>query len=133
MYSLDIDLQQKKTSLAEFQVLADRILYYLPNVLSSYEKKGNYRIYTSNIAGTTKYLRPINEKLFVFDPEDFKVRFSEFLQIMRRIRGNDRTFSTEERQIIDQVVYTIQQSIGAGLDLLVNPNSARKHVGNRFE
>jgi len=27
----------------------------------------------------------------------------------------------------------MQQSVGAGLDLLVNPNSARKHVGNRFE
>lgn len=27
----------------------------------------------------------------------------------------------------------MQQSIGAGFDLLVNPNSARKHVGNRFE
>jgi len=35
--------------------------------------------------------------------------------------------------IIDSVTYTIQQSIGIGLDLLVNPNSARKHVGNRFE
>jgi hypothetical protein len=35
--------------------------------------------------------------------------------------------------LIDQTLYTIQQSIGAGLDLLVNPNSARKHVGNRFE
>ena len=31
------------------------------------------------------------------------------------------------------MVYTIQQSAGIGLDLLDNPNSARKHVGNRFE
>ena len=28
---------------------------------------------------------------------------------------------------------TIQQSIGIGLDLMMEPNSARKHVGNRFE
>jgi hypothetical protein len=31
------------------------------------------------------------------------------------------------------VLYTIQQSIGAGFDLLMDPNSDRKHVGNRFE
>lgn len=38
-----------------------------------------------------------------------------------------------EKDCIDRTVYTIQQSIGAGLDLLVAQNSARKHVGNRFE
>ncbi len=38
-----------------------------------------------------------------------------------------------KENVIDKTIYTIQQSIGAGLDLLVNPNSARKHVGNRFE
>lgn len=31
------------------------------------------------------------------------------------------------------IKYIIQQSIGVGFDLLANPNSARKHVGNRFE
>ena len=31
------------------------------------------------------------------------------------------------------MLYTVQQAIRAGLDLLGNPNSARKHVGNRFE
>mgnify|MGYP001557538538 CR=1 FL=1 len=36
-------------------------------------------------------------------------------------------------ELVDSVVYTIQQSIGVGLDLLGESNSARKHVGNRFE
>lgn len=36
-------------------------------------------------------------------------------------------------ETIDKVAYTVQQAIGVGLDLLVNSNSARKHVGNRFE
>ncbi len=38
-----------------------------------------------------------------------------------------------DKQIIDSVLYTIQQSIGAGFDLLMGSNSSRKHVGNRFE
>jgi len=41
--------------------------------------------------------------------------------------------SSDDKKIIDRTIYTIQQSAGIGLDLLVNPNSARKHVGNRFE
>ena len=34
---------------------------------------------------------------------------------------------------MNKTIYTIQQSVGVGLDFLVHPNSARKHVGNRFE
>ncbi|MCF6341486.1 MAG: hypothetical protein L3J31_01605 [Bacteroidales bacterium] len=39
----------------------------------------------------------------------------------------------KEKQTIVGTLYTILQSTGAGLDLLVNLNSARKHVGNCFE
>ena len=46
---------------------------------------------------------------------------------------NQKTITEEEHNIIDSVVYTIQQSIGVGMDFLCNPNSSRKHVGNRFE
>lgn len=41
--------------------------------------------------------------------------------------------SKSEKEHIDKTLYTIQQSIGAGLDLLLSSNSARKHAGNRFE
>lgn len=133
MLSLDLDLQRKKLSLEEFYELSDRILHYIPNVLSGHKTKGNYRIYASNIAGITKYLRPINEELFVFDPKEFDAKFSEFKEIVARIKQGDRDFSDNEIRNIDQVTYTMQQSVGAALDLMVNPNSARKHVGNRFE
>lgn len=46
---------------------------------------------------------------------------------------NRESINVESYSIIDSVVYTIQQSIGVGFDLLGDPNSARKHVGNRFE
>jgi len=133
MESLDKDLQFKKSSLLEFSNLTDRILHYLPNVLNDHETKGNYRIYNSNIAGTIKYIRPLNISMFILDPKEFEKKFEDFQKIISRIKQKESDFSEDDKKTIDKVLYTIQQSIGAGLDLLVNQNSARKHVGNRFE
>jgi hypothetical protein len=133
MASLDKDLQQKKETIAEFGELTDRVLRHLPNVLSGYETKSQYRIYISTIAGTSKFLRPINENLFLFKPVDFDRDFKIFNSILKRIKDKESKFTTKDKLVIDKVVYTIQQSIGAGLDLMVSQNSARKHVGNRFE
>ncbi|MBS1552840.1 MAG: hypothetical protein JST15_12315 [Bacteroidetes bacterium] len=130
MNSLADDLQEKRNSLQEFGELTKRILEYLQNVISSEIIKNNYIIYSSRIAGTTKYLRPINKKLFLKESVIFENKFKLFRKLLKqKINLN----ILEDKIVIDQVVYTIQQSIGAGLDLLVNPNSARKHVGNRFE
>jgi len=132
MIPLDKDLQGVKNSIAEFGDITKRILQYLPNVLSSSEEKNNYIIYSSQIAGTIKYVRPINKKMFINDPDDFFNNFEELKEIFNEVK-NGVEISSLDKDIIDKTVYTIQQSIGAGLDLLVNPNSARKHVGNRFE
>lgn len=59
-------------------------------------------------------------------------QFNDFKTILQKIKSNT-SIQDKEQKIINSTIYTIQQSIGAGLDLLVNPNSARKHVGNRFE
>jgi hypothetical protein len=133
MASLDIDLQQKKETIAEFGELTVRVLKHFPNVLSGFETKSQYRIYISTIAGTSKFLRPINENLFLFKPSHFDRDFKLFNSILKKIKDKETKFTSNERQIIDKVVYTMQQSIGAGLDLMVSQNSARKHVGNRFE
>jgi len=133
MPSLIEDLQQPKKSLREFEKLTLRVLEYLPIVLSGYKEKNGYRIHYSVIAGTTKFIRPINQRLFIYSATEFKNKFGEFevLFIQLKIKRDDWVDS--EKELIDRVIYTIQQSIGAGFDLLVNPNSARKHVGNRFE
>jgi hypothetical protein len=60
MISLAKDLQKVKSNIEEFGEITIRVLQYLPNVLSSHEKKNDYTIHTSQIAGTTKYIRPIN-------------------------------------------------------------------------
>ncbi|MCK9449406.1 MAG: hypothetical protein M0Q41_10580 [Bacteroidales bacterium] len=132
MLSLDKDLQKLKLTLEEFSDVTIRVLQYLPNVISKSEVKENYTIYSSEIAGTTKFIRPINSILFIKEPETFSEKFKLLKDTLEKVREN-KSVSIEEKNNIDSVVYTIQQAIGAGSDLLVNPNSARKHVGNRFE
>lgn len=132
MLPLDKDLQKPKENLESFAAIASRVLHYLPNVLSAYFEKGGYRIYASEIAGTTKYLRPVNRRLFIDNGTSFSERYRELLVIFKKIQQK-QAIKKQECFVIDSTLYTIQQSIGAGLDLVSNPNSARKHVGNRFE
>lgn len=133
MKPLAEDLQTPKNNLDEFSHLAERVLKHTENVVTGQAKAKEYFIYSSTSAGITKYTRPINRKLFLFDSTEFRERFDCFIKILNEIKKRKRNFENESYFLIDSVTYTIQQSIGIGLDLLVNPNSARKHVGNRFE
>jgi len=133
MISLEKDLQKQKQSIYEFEKIAVRVLQYLPIVLSDYKEKGGYRIHSSYSAGTTKYIRPINQRLFIYSANDFTKKFNAFINLTNKLKVRTTNWNDTEKELIDSVIYTIQQAIGAGFDLLVNPNSARKHVGNRFE
>lgn len=133
MISLDKDLQTTKQNLKEFKKITERVLIYLPNVISQSEFKGNYKISSSNLAGTTKYLRPLNMNLFIDNPQNFAIAFEQLEKTFTKIKSGHTDFSDFEKNNIDSTLYTIQQAVGAGFDLLVNSNSARKHVGNRFE
>lgn len=127
------DLQSSKQSLSEFAALTQRVLTYIGDVITDEAKIKDYLIFSSSTAGTTKYTRPVNRTLFLRESTRFSEVFDSFLSILEEIRGGRKEFNDGDYLIIDCVTYTIQQSIGIGLDLLVNPNSARKHVGNRFE
>jgi hypothetical protein len=134
MPSLINDLQEKKNTFAEFENLTVRILEYLPNVLSEdVKEKNGYNIHFSQNAGTLKFIRPINQRLFIYSPELFKIKLTDFKELVERLKNKHDDWMDIEKELIDSILYTIQQSIGAGFDLLANPNSARKHVGNRFE
>lgn len=132
MVSLEQDLQKVKQSIEEFGLITHRVLQYLPIVISNSEVKNDYIIHSSQIAGTTKYVRPINKELFLSKPEDFEKNFIQLKEVFEKVKSG-LSVNQSEKDCIDRTVYTIQQSIGAGLDLLVAQNSARKHVGNRFE
>lgn len=132
MTPLDKDLQKAKVNISEFGEITRRVLQYLPNVLSNSKEKNDYIIYSSVIAGTTKYVRPINKNLFLAELNEFDSNFKLLQSIFSKIKAGIK-IAEPDKNVIDKTIYTIQQSIGAGLDLMVNPNSARKHVGNRFE
>ncbi len=131
--SLDKVLQEKKETFTEFKEVAIQVLNYLPNVINKFQIKNDYKLFSSNIAGTIKYTRPVNRILFIEDALELSNKIEKLDSIFRRIKNGDIDINISDKFIINSVLYTIQQAIGIGLDLLVNPNSARKHVGNRFE
>lgn len=133
MEPLSQQLLSSSENLRDFGRLTKRTLYHLPDVLNtSPDFKAPYRLPTASMGSTTKSLRPVNEEIFINEAEEFEEKFQAFLLILEKAR-NEKTFDNSEYETVDQVSYTIQQSIGLGLDLWVNPNSARKHMGNRFE
>jgi hypothetical protein len=132
MKSLQEGLQTPQKSLDEFSTVTKRVLGHISNVVSKETETRGYIILSSIEAGTTKYARPINKELFVFGKDSFSQAYKEFLAVLDIIKKK-KTIPPGAHHTIDSVVYTIQQSFGVGMDFLCNPNSARKHVGNRFE
>ena len=132
MKSLPKDLQSPKKSLYEFCETTKRVLGHLSDIVSKRTTVKNYIILSSVMAGITKFARPINRNLFIFDSDDFDSQFKKFILVIEKIKHRE-LISQEEYKNIDSVTYTIQQSMGVGMDFLCNPNSSRKHVGNRFE
>jgi hypothetical protein len=133
MSTLAEDLQKTKVSIQEFRDVTQRILNYIPDVLNVESEFGNYVICSSNIAGTTKSIRPFKKDLFIRREKDFDKDFKKFESIIKYLKSGKRNFEENDFHLIDSVTYTMQQAIGIGLDLMVHPNSARKLVGNRFE
>lgn len=131
MASLLEDLQKRKTSLKEFFDITKRILHYIPDVVTNTTAYNSYKIKTYSSAGTTKMARPVNEELFIEDASIFEERFQNLVELFNKFPNIPDTESNNS--LINSVIYTIQQSIGVALDFLSEPNSARKHVGNRFE
>ena len=133
MLPLDKDLQKPKNTLKEFYCIAKRVKEYMPNVLSHSVDKNDYTIFVSEMASTKKYIRPINKTIYIDNHEEFESSYALFKETLYKIKTRKVNLTSVEIENIDSFLYTIQQSIGAGLDLLVDPNSSRKHVGNRFE
>ncbi|MBK7104859.1 MAG: hypothetical protein IPH62_06215 [Ignavibacteriae bacterium] len=131
--SLAENLQNSKNSLEEFKEITIKVLEYLPHVINEERTHQNYKVCSSNIAGTRKQLRPFNQQLFIRELSAFVENFNLMQTILEKLRKGQREFTENDYLITDKTIYTIQQAIGLGLDLLCESNSARKHVGNRFE
>lgn len=133
MNSLSEELQKPKNRIEEFKDITQRVLKYIPDVLDEESEFGGYIICSSNIAGTRKSIRPFRNDLFLRSPRTFDKDFKKFDSIIKLLKTGKRDFKEDDYNLVDRVVYTIQQAMGIGLDLMVQSNSARKHVGNRFE
>lgn len=133
MSSLSEDLQKTKSDILQFRDITSRVLNYIPDVLNEETEFHGYQICSSNIAGTRKSIRPFRNDLFIRNVNIFNDSYGSFEGIINRLKNEEREFTQDEYHLVDSVVYTIQQAMGIGLDLMVQANSARKHVGNRFE
>jgi hypothetical protein len=131
--TLTDDLKSKKNSLSEFVDLTKRVLNYYQDVVNDQTVFGDYILPSSTIANQKKQLRPINTKLFIRSEPDFQEKSEAFKQILEQLKIGNFKDKKDEIDIINSVVYTIQQSVGLGMDLTISSNSARKLVGNRFE
>ncbi|MEX2362620.1 MAG: hypothetical protein WD597_03310, partial [Balneolaceae bacterium] len=129
------DLKTPKKELGEFYETACRALNYIPEVITNSNYRNNFVIHESTTAGSTKFLRPINKDLFISSSSEFKVKYKECMKHFRSINKTKGKIDLELEALlnIDSVIYTIHQSIGCSMDLLINSNSARKHLGNRLE
>jgi len=133
MATLIEELQTPKFSMQEFSNISNRVLNYMLDMINEEINYSDYIICSSTTAGMKKTIRPFHKDLFIREPEHFDEEYKQLMEIFRNLGNGQRNFHENHYAIVDRVIYTIQQSIGIGLDLLVEPNSSRKHVGNRFE
>ena len=133
MATLSEDLQLSKSTLEEFKKITERVLRYMPAVINEEFTYGDYLLCSSTTAGMRKTIRPYNFNLFLKDLNEFNKNYHTFLSLTEKLKKGERHFLNTDYNIVDKVIYTIQQAIGIGCDLLVEQNSARKQVGNRFE
>ncbi len=89
----------------------------------------------------SRYLRPINETLFVQDVSElisYKNQFEDLVSVLRESHGDLDSLSQKLRQFAEgdsivKLLYTVVQSIGCVLDLSPDSQAARKNFGQRFE
>ncbi len=84
--------------------------------------------------------RPLNTNLFLESSEVATQSFErivDFLPVLRKQRQRVTEDKTHQNYLetgeINQVIYTLQQSIGGISDSFNNPNQSRKRVGQLFE
>ena len=97
------------------------------------QNESHYRFFQYKKEGNFQITRPINSKL-MYDAKDFSKASKEYLKLLqsiKTIRKKDKSI----QDILNNVTYTIQQSIGSALDGLPpgQSNTARKLNGDLFE
>lgn len=97
------------------------------------KNENHYQFFQYKKDGTYNVTRPINSNLF-YSLESFEVLSGKFIELIDNIREQDFD-SPENRELVNRLIYSAQQSIGACLDALPanQSNTARKINGDLFE
>ncbi|MBM2814047.1 MAG: hypothetical protein HW421_809 [Ignavibacteria bacterium] len=136
------DLLNLVTDKKNFKDLNDYIIFcikyleFIPKNLQAViisQNENNYQFFQYNRKGNFQITRPINSNL-MYNAENSDKINSDFFNILKCIR-DIKIKNIEARNIINNSIYTIQQSIGACLDALPagKSNTARKLNGDLFE
>lgn len=97
------------------------------------KNENHYQFFQYKSDGTYNVTRPINSNL-LYSFEEFEKLSGEFVKLIESIKDKNSD-TTENRELINRLVYSAQQSIGACLDALPanKSNTARKINGDLFE
>ena len=114
----------------------DDYLNYISNNLQAIivsQNENHYQFFQYRKEGNFQISRPINSNL-MYAANNFENASKEFVKILQNIKTINR-HDKSVRDILNNVTYTIQQSIGSALDALPagQSNSARKLNGDLFE
>ncbi|OAV75130.1 hypothetical protein Barb7_01282 [Bacteroidales bacterium Barb7] len=114
----------------------DEYLNYISDNLQAIiisQNENHYQFFQYKKEGNFQITRPINSNL-MYDAEEFEKTSKDFLQILRTIKTINKK-DNAIRDILNNTIYTIQQSIGSALDGLPagKSNTARKLNGDLFE
>ena len=122
--------------LGAFIKFCDEYLNYISDHLQATiisQNENHYRFFQYKEEGNFQITRPINSNL-MYDAKDFSKASKEYLKLLQNIKTNNKK-DQSIRTILNNVTYTIQQSIGSALDGLParQSNTARKLNGDLFE
>jgi hypothetical protein len=89
--------------------------------------------------GAAIALRPLNSELFIDDPDEYVGTATELIELLGDLRSgtgmisHDRLDKVKAARLVSRGLYTTVQAMGAGMDVFLPPNKARKNFGMRFE
>src|SRR5579875_3406625 len=139
----DAVLEKADWNLNDYYNIAANFLSFInltnaTRIISPAPQNRHYIFYQYGEEGYHRITRPLNTHLFIESPDEFKLTFERFITFLDDIRvyqelAGDGSKSSFTSNIINEVVYTIQQAVGCIGDSLESSNQARKRIGQLFE
>jgi len=129
--------KSKFVDLKAYIKFCDEYLNYVSDNLQAVivsQNENHYRFFQYKKEGNFQITRPINSNLWDDTAKDFSKASKDFLTILQNIKTIDKNDKII-RNVLNNVTYTIQQSVGSALDGLPagQSNTARKLNGDLFE